>query len=309
MIFRLVLLALLVTGCAHANEWPIVIEHSQGKTVLTKSPQRVVSLDPVYTDTLLALGLPPVGSITYGVAPADQLAAWAPAIARRAVDAGIATVGSPGNGNMEAIAALEPDLILVSEYRGRRLYGLLERIAPTVVVDRRERHFRDGLFQIASIIGKQAEAAAIMDEYRKRTAKLKRTIGGRRVAIVRPRQQSVWMSGPPSNPGRVLADAGVDVEPVPQGASITADTPGAIGELSLERIVTIDAPHLFIILYNLDHHDGLGGYLQGPMWQRLPAVKQGNVYGVQGFAWTNHGPIGAMTMLTEAARALNGSRQ
>ncbi|MFP4261993.1 MAG: ABC transporter substrate-binding protein [Halomonas sp.] len=298
---------LLAMGAVQASEWPRVIVHLQGDTELTAPPQRVVALDPTVTDHLLALGLPPIGSLTYGLARPDSRDAWPPAIAEQAVEASIARVGTPGNLDLEAIAALEPDLVLASGYVGQSTYNTLTRIAPTVIIES-ERHFRSDLHQIAVAVGREQEAEAVLERYAKRVAAMRARLGGERVAIVRPRQQSVWMYGPSSNAGRLLTEAGINVKAVPDGASITSDPPGAIGELSLERVSAIDAPHLFVILYNLDHHAGLEGYLQGPMWQRLPAVQQGNVHGVEGIAWTNHGPIGALRMLEEAAAALEGGQ-
>lgn len=299
---------LLAFGVSHAREWPRVIEHAHGATELAAPPQRVVSLDVgVVTDSLLALGLPPVGSITYGLGSPDSLDAWPPAIAEQAVAADITSVSASGNLDLEAIAVLEPDLVIASGYVGRSAYARLTRIAPTVIIEA-ERHFRSDLRRIATAVGREQEAEAVLNRYAERVAALRARIGGRQVAIVRPRQQSVWMYGPPSNAGRLLTEAGVQVKAVPEKASLTSDPPGAIGELSLERLPVVSAPHLFVILYNLEHHAGLEGYLRGPMWQRLPAVKQGNVYGVEGIAWTNHGPIGALRMLEEAAAALEGKQ-
>ncbi|PWG63137.1 ABC transporter substrate-binding protein [Spiribacter halobius] len=303
----LILLLLLAPGLATAAEgWPRVIEHPLGETRLPAPPQRVVALEVGQNvDMLLALGLPPVGSITYGLAAADQPAAWPPAIAAQAAAAGIRSVGSPGQVDLEAIAVLEPDLIIANEWGGHEAYAALSRIAPTITLPF-ERHFVPPLRALARALGREARAEAWIARYTARTLELHEALAGTEVAIVRPRLQSVWMYGPPSNAGRVLGEAGVRVQPLPPGASFTADAPGAIGELSLERLPAITAPHLFVILYNLEHHDGLQGYLRGPLWQRLPAVEAGNVHGVEGIAWTNHGPIGALQMLEEAAAALTG---
>jgi len=117
-----------------------------------------------------------------------------------------------------------------------------------------------------------------------------------------------WISdddhGPPSNAGTIFAELGLDMLPAPEGSSITDDAPGAIGDISLERISEMaDAKHMFLITYNVDEQQ-LDGYTSNPLWQQLPAVQAGNVHLVEGTAWTNHGPIGADAVLGEIEAAL-----
>jgi len=296
--------ATLLAVAEAAAAWPRVIDHPLGQTTLPAEPERIVAMSTAqHVDSLIALGKPPVGAMTYGLAPGDDPDAYPPAIAEQAVAADITAVGSPGGVDLEAVAVLEPDLIISSAWRGRELYESLSRIAPTITTSR-ARYFPIRLREIARAVGREERAERVVARYREHAARVRERVGGREVAIVRPRLQSVWMYGPPSDAGRILADAGIAVQPVPDDASITSDAPGAIGELSLERLPVIDAPRLFVILYNLRHHEGLEGYLNGPMWPRLPAVQAGNVHPVEGIAWTNHGPLGARRMLDQAAAAL-----
>lgn len=304
---KTLLAATLLALAEAAGAWPRVIDHPLGTTRLSAEPERVVVMSTAqHVDILIALDKPPVGSLTYGLAAGDDPDAYPPAIAEQAAAADITSVGSSGEVDLEAIAVLDPDLIISSAWRGRELYQSLSRIAPTITTSR-ERYFPVQLREVARAVGREDRAERVLARYRERAAAVRERAGGQEIAIVRPRLQSVWMYGPPSDAGRVLADAGIDVQPVPEDASLTPNAPGAIGELSLERLPVIDAPHLFVILYNLRHHEGLEGYLDGPMWPRLPAVRAGKVHPVEGIAWTNHGPLGALRMLDQAAAALRGS--
>jgi ABC-type Fe3+-hydroxamate transport system substrate-binding protein len=116
----------------------------------------------------------------------------------------------------------------------------------------------------------------------------------------------VWIYGPPSNAGVILKDLGLELLAVPEGSSITDDAEGAIGQLSLERLPDIRSEHIFVISYNLKDTT-VEELIQQPIWRQIPAVRQGNVHAVQGTAWSNHGPLGALSVIDEVAAALAGS--
>ena len=284
------------------------VEHGLGETEVPVSPQRIVSLDVgEITDCLIALSRDPIGSVTY-----DPLAdsyggsengAYPPALAGEAE--GIKSVGiyEP---NLEKIATLEPDLILGFDYSGvGEIYEQLSEIAPTVVV----RYVRDWTVyfrEVANAVGAGEEARRVIADYKDRTAALQKEIGDTRVSIVRPREDMIWLYGPPSIAGEVLADLGLEVQPVPEGRGITDDVKGAIGELSLEYVPEVTGEHIFVITYNLED-TSFEKLISRPLWQKHPAVQKENVHPVQGIAWTNHGPLGANLMIDEVEKTLTGS--
>ncbi len=115
------------TGAAEA--FPVTVEHRYGATTVEAEPERVVSVGFNDHDTLLALGVVPVGVRDwYGDQPSatwpwaqDELAGAQP------------TVLPSTELDLEAVAALEPDLI-VGTFSGmtQQEYELLSQIAPTV---------------------------------------------------------------------------------------------------------------------------------------------------------------------------------
>lgn len=288
--------------------FPVTIDHEFGQTVLTEMPERIVSLEPgEITDTLIALGHPPVASTTYGLDDVQTEEAWPPAIREQARDLGIRSVGTPSEPSLEAIAVLGPDLIIVYPWQAEILYHRLALIAPTLVVPD-QRDFRPALRRVARALDARQRAEALLMELQQLQGDIRRAHGGTEVAIIRPRQFSNWLYGPGSNAGQLLTEAGLRVVVPVEDASVTPDSPGAINDLSLERVPGIEADFLFFILYNLD--EPLARYLRHPVWQRNAAVAEGRAAGVQGIAWTNHGPLGALEMLGEAKRALDtGSMQ
>ncbi|VVE60437.1 Iron(3+)-hydroxamate-binding protein FhuD [Pandoraea captiosa] len=109
---------------AHAQHYRGLFNRASPE--LPTHAKRVVSLEFLFTESLLALDVTPVG-----VADPRGYAQWVRYRADR-IEAG-ASVGTREQPNLEAIAALRPDLIVAYAYRHERLFDALSRIAPTVV--------------------------------------------------------------------------------------------------------------------------------------------------------------------------------
>lgn len=111
--------ASLLLGGAFAQE--IAITHTQGETMVPANPETVITFDLAALDTLDALGIEVDG------VPATNL----PAYLSKYADDSYAKVGSLFEPDYEAVAALEPDLIIVAG-RSSGAFGELSKIAPTI---------------------------------------------------------------------------------------------------------------------------------------------------------------------------------
>lgn len=120
-------LAVLATPVA-AADFPVQLTHAYGTATIAKRPERVVSLSFIGHDFLLALGVKPYalrkwyGTHPHGVWPwaEEALGAAEPIVMQGEID-------------IEAIAAMEPDLI-TGQWSGMSAndYRLLSQIAPTI---------------------------------------------------------------------------------------------------------------------------------------------------------------------------------
>jgi iron complex transport system substrate-binding protein len=106
---------------AGAGTWP----HENGTVSLDATPKRIVTLNWAATEALLLLGVTPVG-----VADRDGYTVW---VNEPALPDGVQNVGTRVAPSLEAIAELEPDLIVTSSEMAPAS-GLLERIAPTYLI-------------------------------------------------------------------------------------------------------------------------------------------------------------------------------
>lgn len=137
-------MALLMAGCGGSAEptggappaesrsgFPVTIEHKYGSTEITAEPKRVVTVGLTEQDSVLALGVVPVGTTEWFGNHPGAIQPWAQDELGDAAKPEI--VGNTDGLNFEKIAALRPDLIL-GLYSGltQQDYDILSRIAPTV---------------------------------------------------------------------------------------------------------------------------------------------------------------------------------
>ena len=107
------------------------IVHDFGTTELKKAPKRIVILENLYGEILDPLDITPVGATT-GQADSQEFSTL---FKKQYKDAKVVSVGWQGNPDLDKIAELKPDLILMTgEMTGEQedLYDELSEIAPTV---------------------------------------------------------------------------------------------------------------------------------------------------------------------------------
>ena len=103
------------------------IVHDFGTTELKKAPKRIVILDNLYGEILDPLDITPVGATT-GQADSQEFSTL---FKKQYKDAKVVSVGWQGNPDLDKIAELKPDLILITGEQ-EDLYDELSEIAPTV---------------------------------------------------------------------------------------------------------------------------------------------------------------------------------
>ena len=135
----------------------ITVTHAQGETTLPGVPERVVSFDFAAIETLEAIGVDVAGL------PGSNL----PAHLEKYTSDDYAKVGSLFEPDYEALAALEPDLIIVAG-RSSGAYEELAKIAPTVDLSNDWADFYGSIQANADIVGqlfdKEAEIDALKAE-------------------------------------------------------------------------------------------------------------------------------------------------
>lgn len=158
------------TGVEREGDFPRTVTHTYGETEIPAAPQRVATISWVNADVSLALGVVPVGM------PRNAFGGNA-AGSTDWFDAALAQVGgqapemySETDGiNTQAIAALEPDLIL-GVYSGMTAeeYETLSKIAPTVAMPEGDAPFgtawQDSTRLIGEALGRSERAEELITD-------------------------------------------------------------------------------------------------------------------------------------------------
>lgn len=161
----------LIETTPSAKNTEIIIQHGHGETVITGTPERVVSLGVGSADLALALGVTPIGvsEVTWGVLEDDNLLPWTlDAFEELGVtEPNIFFDGAGSEYDFEAISASEPDVILAT-YSGmtKEDYDILSQIAPVVPYPGEPwlTPWRDTVLIESKAMGKEQEGIALVEE-------------------------------------------------------------------------------------------------------------------------------------------------
>ncbi len=275
--------------------FPRTVEHAMGSTDIPSRPERVVVLDTGELDSLVALGVTPVGAVTTDVATGFLSYLQEPA-------EGVQEVGTIGEPNLEAIAAAQPDLILSSKVRHEALYDELSQIAPTVFAETVGAVWKDNFRLAAEALGLEEEAESRLEEYETRAAALGESLGdpaGTTVSAVRFVDGVIRVYTPESFLGTVLTDTGLDQLTLP-----TDRTP-TFAELGAEQLTSADADIVLFSSYGGAEDSGEAAVVAGPLWPRLGAVAEGRAYAVEDDVFfTGNGPTAANLIVEDLADRL-----
>lgn len=238
---------LLLGGCAAGAESPATddagdvheVTHARGTTEVPSEVERVVTLEPLELDTAVAVGITPGGA-----AVASNVASTPSYLG---VD-GVEAVGTVPEPDLEAIAALKPDLILGTEARHSALYEQLSAIAPTVFIETQADPWRDNALLIGEALNKEDEVADLLADVDQRCADLsdQYDVDGQTVQLIRPRDETTLsLYGPISFAGSLLECVGYTIPEQDWADGLQAD-------ISPENILDATADEVFVTTADVD---------------------------------------------------------
>ncbi|RKR85909.1 iron complex transport system substrate-binding protein [Micromonospora pisi] len=150
------------SSSAAPGAFPVTIEHKYGSTTVTKASSRVVTLGLSDQDTVLALGIKPVGAVDwFGERPFGNWA-WTKDLWGTTPPE---IVGERDDYNVEKIVALKPDLI-IAQYSGmtQEQYTTLSKIAPVVAQAKQYDDYATPWDEMAKVIGRALGAEPKVDQ-------------------------------------------------------------------------------------------------------------------------------------------------
>jgi iron complex transport system substrate-binding protein len=277
---------------------PLKVQHIDADLAGTKVPGQAERPFPLTADALgdtLALGVRPAGAAL----PGGRVPAY-----MRAQAAGIEILPPVRRGELSAIRATDPDLILGSHELQGPLYPALNKIAPTVMSDGGGAAWELTVRLHGEALGRTNDAERLLIDWDRRVAALRARLGDNapdtEVSVVLVGGEGILMAGADSFPGRVLSDVGLGRPPSQDGVrEFETVAPDQIPALDGRVILLSVAPGAEGRLSELEAN---------PLWKRLRAVRSGAVERVDaGTWWSGGGMLAARAALADLDRILVGS--
>lgn len=290
-------LAVVATACGGGPDGPQSgatrpVQHAMGTAQVPVEPKRVVVLDTGELDSVMALGVTPVGTVRADAAtgPQSYLGPQAAAIEQ------VGTIQEP---NLEAIAALQPDLILSNSVRHEDVFEQLRAIAPTVFAESVGESWQQNFLLVGEALNKRAQAERMLADFRTKADAVGAAFGDPgqvEVSMVRFMADGIRLYGEGSFIGTVLAEVGLARPPI-------ARTDETFVKIGREQLSQADGDLLFYAGYGEDGRAQQAELAAGPLWQRLGAVTSGSAHPVSDDLWyLGIGPIAADKVLDELRR-------
>ncbi|QJC50270.1 iron-siderophore ABC transporter substrate-binding protein [Paenibacillus albicereus] len=261
-----------------------------GETQLEGTPTKVVVLTTQGTETLLELGVKPVGAVQSWIGDP-----WYAHIQDR-MD-GIEIVGDETQPNLELIASLQPDLILGTKVRQEKIYDQLSAIAPTVFTENLGDSMVENFQLFARALNKEAEGRQVLAEFDKLIADTAAALGDKtklEVSLARFQAGQARVYYKENFAGVVLDKLGF-ARPEAQDKEEFAE------EIPKEQIRVLDGDVLFYFASDRSGEtaasDTAKEWLADPIAQNMNVNQNKQVYQVDESIWNSAGGMIAAKLL------------
>lgn len=302
-----VLLAVMVLAACGTTDPPqeesvepagdaVTITDGRGELItLPEGPAtRVVTLELGQTEMVTSLGVNPVG-----VADVEGYQSWVGAVVPLAEDP--IDVGIRREPSIEAIAELEPDLVLGSlDSVPQEAMDQMERIAPVALLAGADagdplQRIEEDFATVATLVGAEQEAQDLLDELDERVAANATRIedaglSGTPIVFTAPHVEganvTIRMHGPGSAPQAVAEEMGLTAAWEDAG-----DEAFGLSSIDLEGLTELPEDARFMYWGNEDSEDPVQTGMAGnPVWESLPFVQEGHVHRAAVGIWVYGGP-------------------
>ena len=273
------------------GQFPRTVVHFGGTTEIPAAPTRVVVISTGQLDAALTLGVVPVGT-TRGAGATLVPAYLANKFPAQTTElAAMQELGTRLEPNLEAIAAAQPELILVNSAGADGIVEQLGKIAPTVLTEGTGANWKQDFLLVADALGRTEQAQGFLDDFHATAEQLAAdSADDVTVSFVRTTSDRNRIFGVPSFAGSIAQDAGLARPPSQQFDQTSQD-------VADEQLSSLDADWIF---YGVQPGAETKSIAINPLWATLAAVSAGHVVDVDDDMWyLNAGPTAATAVLAQ----------
>ena len=277
---------------AQPGVFPRTIRHATGTTEIKTKPVRIMPMDSGELDTVVNLGLKPVGYLDYD----EKLM---PSYLVEALK-GVKTIGTLAEPNLETVASLNPDVILTTKIRHEKIQDRIKAIAPSAWGISTGVVWKQNFALYAKTLGMEIEGDKIVRAYEERVKQLNARLPSPRptVSVVRILGNNIRYYQRANYSGTILTDFGF-----PRPPSQNVDDFALLNQ-SLETLGQSADADLIIVSPTEGTEGGFfKQVMESALWKNLDAVKKGNVLVVSDDVWmAGIGYRAAGTIMDDIAR-------
>ncbi|WDM20393.1 ABC transporter substrate-binding protein [Paenibacillus polymyxa] len=285
---------------------PVTVKHNRGEVTLDKPAQRVVVLEWTFTEDLVALGVQPVGN-------ADNANYKVYVTPEAALDSSVVDVGTRNEPNLEAIAALKPDLIISNVDGNEAIYEQLKAIAPTIEYNLNNGNGYDHgkmveIFNsIAVALGKEDKAKQVLAELDQHYAEAKEKLAAAGKSDFHYVLTQAFTSQNAASL-RMFSDNSVVVATLAKIGMINDWKPSKVEPygfttVGIEALSAVQNSNFIYIVQPDD--DVFGAPMKNnSVWNGLNFVKEKRTYSLSGTTWTFGGPLSSKGLVDQVVGAI-----
>ncbi|WP_069998596.1 ABC transporter substrate-binding protein [Cellulosilyticum sp. I15G10I2] len=281
-----------IQPATETNSTTRIITDARGEVEIPLTPQRIVDISGT-SDTLSILGYSVIGTANSDAYDYTKLPAY---LEDTLKDAAILGYSFQDTMDLEGVIALEPDLIIISNYQ-EKMYDQLSQIAPTVMLQMAQIDWTEDLKNVAAVMDQSDKADAWLSTYKAKAAetgdRMKAAHGEDTtyLAFLASGGQIYIFDG--AGMGSILyTDMGLKK---PEG--MPAQENVSLPVVSYEGLAAIDADYIFAV----GTEEDLAQLEANKMWQNMRAVKSDSYVTLPASPYFNQGysPIGRLLFLDE----------
>ncbi|WP_250654891.1 iron-siderophore ABC transporter substrate-binding protein [Alkalimarinus coralli] len=278
---------------SHAQ--PVSITDSLGVHHFDESPTRIITLPWSITEMLLELKVTPLG-----VAGIEDYKKW---VARPEIPQAVFDIGSRNEPNIERIAELKPDLIVIS-FQQRDLIETLSAIAPVLYFEtfsashNNYQTSKDIFIRLAKLLNRERFAIQRLSSMDKRVSELRAELQKHfkgeipKVTPIRFNNTALaWIYGENSMPQYALELLGIQPG-LPQ--------PNSQWGITQKKVIELGRVNEGAVLHFLPYEQA-DTLFSTPLWRAMPFVRKNKFAAVRP-TWTYGGPVSVL-YLAEAMTA------
>lgn len=280
----------------------VTVTDARGEVQIPAEPKRIVDISG-NSDILSILGYSVVGTANSDAYDYTKFPTYLEETLKGATILGYSMQNEM---DVEAILALDPDLIVISSVQ-EGMYKQLQEVAPTVMIELAQIDWTDDLMEVANIFGKTKEAEAWLSSYREAAKKagdeLKSTYGEDTSYLAFLASGGSIFVFDAAGTGSILyEDMGLKK---PEGMPEQSDI--SLPVVAYEGLAAIDADYIFAIGTDED----LKALTESSIWKTIPAVKEGKVVELPASPYFNMGysSIGRELFVGEVASLMESMNE